>query len=424
MRHSQALREGLPHPGSRAGADPGSPSDEPTRFVVVTWSGAVPIHLSPRGQRTEHLVNALSAHGSVERVGGDNIPRWLAGNSERTTSSWYRQLARTFVYSVLIDKYEISVRRALGSWQPSADAAVLVAYPCSHLIVAARKLARKGIPYIVDIGDPWILTNPYPEGGRIRKMRARRQERQVWRKATAAIVTTETQGDALSSLFPHLRVLVRPNGYAESEDAGSGGTGTVGSRNPRSLHLVHYGSLYGERVDFEVILRRLAESGHWDNITLRQHGSDWEDALAHAAPYCTVDRRAPITWPAVVAGAQEFDAAIVIGWRNPAQMPSKTVQYLTLPIPRIALTTARPDDALDRYTKKQPGWVQVTDEDEHAAAVVARHVAREWDTKHLAAPTTEAWEAVELRLAEFVIEVARADPSKAGYSRDPTSSLR
>jgi hypothetical protein len=374
------------------------------KFIVVALSGAVPIHLSPRGQRTLHLMNALQAYGQVERVGGDNIPQWLAGSSERKTSSWYRQLVRRLVYRVLIDKYEISVWRELRRWRPSADVVVLVAHPCSHLSIAARKLSRKGIPFVVDIGDPWILTNSSPEVGGLSKWRAQRQERRVWNLAAGVIVTTQAQGDALRELFPHLRVLVRPNGYSPIDDIKDQRVSAASTRDPNELHLVHYGSLYGRRVNFRKIFQRLSESGKWQKITLHQYGSDWEGALESISDTIEIDHRSPISWAEVIAGAHAFDAAVVIGWRNVAQMPSKTVQYLTLPIPRIAISTSDDGDALAAYVADRPGWALIDDVSEQAAQIVADHVAKQWSDTELQAPKDESWAGVERLLGAFVNE--------------------
>ena len=251
------------------------------------------MHLSPRGQRTEHLVKALKRHGQVERIGEKNIPRWLAGDGARTRSSWYRRLARTLMSHVLIDKYEITARQSLRRWSPKIDAAVLVGYPCSPLSFAAHKLVRYDIPYIVDIGDPWILTNPYPEGGRFQRWRAARLERKLWASARGVIVTTQGQGDALGRLFPHLHVLVRPNGYNCSEAKVGSPQPTAVEMPDSELRLVHYGSLYGARVDFGGIFKMLAESGKWDKITLRQYGPDWGEPLRQSqmASWSIIGRR-------------------------------------------------------------------------------------------------------------------------------------
>jgi glycosyltransferase involved in cell wall biosynthesis len=377
----------------------------PTRFAVVSWSGDVPIHLSPRGQRTEHLINALARYGQVERVGGDNIPQWLAGDSKRTTSSWYRRLARSLVYSALIDKHEIAARRSLRRWSPAVDAAVLVGYPCSPLPFAAHQLARSRIPYLVDIGDPWMLTNPHPEGRRLRRSRAARWERKLWASARGVIVTTHGQGEALRRLFPHLRVLVRPNGYNPPETKAAPPANMPAAGVGNELRLVHYGSLYGARVDLGRIFQQLARSGKWDKITLRQYGPDWEGALQSISDSVGVDHRAPISWAEVLSEAHTFHAAVVIGWQNAERMPSKTVQYLTLPIPRIAMVNAGKADALAAYVIDKPGWAVVEDDSHDASEIVAAHLAKTWTSADLRAPECESWDAVEHVLGDFAAGV-------------------
>lgn len=360
----------------------------------------------------------MAQHGPVERVGGGNLPQWLAGDSKRTKSSWYRRLAHSLIYSVLIDKHEIAARRSLRSWSPAVNAAVLVGYPCSPLPFAAHKLARNRIPYIVDIGDPWMLTNPHPEGGWLRQSRAARYERKLWASARGVIVTTQGQGEALRRLFPHLRVLVRPNGYNPPETKAVSPTHIPAASVDKELRLVHYGSLYGARVNFKRIVQQLARSGRWDKITLRQYGPDWEGVLQSISSSIEVDHRSPISWAEVLAEAHTFHAAIVIGWQNAGRMPSKTVQYLTLPIPRIAMVNAGNADALATYVTDKPGWVVVEDNGHHAAEIVAAHLAKRWRPDDLQAPEGESWEAVEQVLGDFAVDViARRSGPNPCYDR-------
>jgi hypothetical protein len=393
------------------GTDTQRASSASTRFGVIAWSEVLPIHLSPRGQRTEHLINALKRHGQVERVGEKNIPQWLAGDGGRTRSSWYRRLARVLMSHVLIDKYEITARQSLRHWSPNIDAAVLVGYPCSPLPFAAQKLVRYNIPYIVDIGDPWVLTNPYPEGGWFQRWRAARLERKLWASARGVIVTTQGQGDALRHLFPHLRVMVRPNGYNSTEAKASLAASIPQKSTGNELRLVHYGSLYGARVNFVRIFQQLADSGKWDKITLRQYGPDWEGALESVADSIEVDHRSPISWAEVLAEAHAFHAAIVIGWQNPTQMPSKTVQYLTLPIPRIAMVNSGDADALAAYVADRPGWAVIDDENRLVPEIIASHLSKPWRQIDLQAPESESWDAVEHALGDFVVDVTAMRPA-------------
>ena len=385
------------------------PRSEERRLAVVWWSGGGNVALSPRGQRTQHLVAALARYAAVEQVGADSIPQWVAGDDTRRTSSRYRRIARKLLESVLIDKYEISARRNLHTWRPTVDGAVLVGFPWSPLPIAARKLSEMRVPYVVDVGDPWTLTNAARADFAVRS-RAARAERFVWESARGAMVTTTGQAQALQRLFPHLRTLVRPNGYEPTPSA----TVRIQSddRNPRELRLVHYGTVHGSRADFRRVLERLARSGRWAHITLRQYGSDWEGALGAPIAGVTVDHRSPLPWEDILAAASEFDAALVLGWSNPAQLPSKTVQYLTLPIPRIAITSPHESDALASYLVDKPGWLTLNVNTEDAPDLVETHVTTRWTREQLAPPVGESWACVSEQLARFVADTLQVHSSE------------
>ena len=69
-----------------------------------------------------------------------------------------RELAELF----LLDKHELWSRRRFRGWRPDCDAALLIGFPFSPLSEAARRLTAAEIPYVVDAGDPWVLTGPGP----------------------------------------------------------------------------------------------------------------------------------------------------------------------------------------------------------------------------------------------------------------------
>jgi glycosyltransferase involved in cell wall biosynthesis len=381
------------------------------RFAVVSWSGALPLHLSPRGQRTEAHLRALELLGEVERVGPNRISRFVGGDSSRHRSSLPRRFVRGLVAMVLIDKYEPGAWRALWRWEPQVDFAVLIGYPMSPLPLAARRLARCGVPYVVDLGDPWVLNNPYPTGSRFLRWRGRHQEPWIWRKACGVVVTTAAQGEELRRLYPQLSVLVRPNGFTPTNSAVR--PLPAPPRRPNELRLVHYGSLYGPRVDFRAVFERLLATGRWERITLVQYGGDWEDVLAAVPAGVEVDHRSPLPWDQVVAGASEFDAAVVIGWANRAKLPSKAIQYLTLPIPRLAFVNGG-GDALSAYVADKPGWAIVEDVEGDPGRTVAGLIGYDWPAAELAPPSSESWASVRRRLAEFVDEMSSASATADG----------
>jgi hypothetical protein len=93
-------------------------------------------------------------------------------------------------------------------------------------------------------------------------------------------------------------------------------------------------------------------------------------------------------------------------------MPSKAVQYLTLPIPRIAVVNSGDVDALAEYVMDRPGWAVIDDENTMASEIVASHLLRPWRQIDLQAPASESWDAVEHALGDFVVDVTATQPAK------------
>jgi hypothetical protein len=104
----------------------------------------------------------------------------------------------------------------------------------------------------------------------------------------------------------------------------------------------------------------------------------------------------------VVQHASECDLALVVGNLNPDQLPSKAVQYLTLPVPRLAVTEGSPEDALAGYVCDKPGWLALSAGDPAAPRLVEEHLAKGWTAESLRPPPREAWPAVADTVAEFV----------------------
>jgi hypothetical protein len=377
------------------------------RFAVVGWATGP---LSPRGQRVKHLVAALRRHGAVERI-GPRVPALTSPVLPPTNSaSLGRRVGRSLVHHVFLDRFEPAACWRLLRWRPRVEVAVLVGFPFAPLTYASRRLATRGIPYIVDIGDPWVLTHGGCTGGPFKQWRASRAEDRLWRGALGAIVTTPGQATALTTLFPHLDVLVRPNGYEPSANVAQRGQQlhhrTLARRSRLAadeLRLVHYGSLCAPRLDLAAFVTRLIESGRWRRIVLRQHGNDWDHTLDRLAQHIEVERRAALPWSKVLDEAQQFDAALVVGNHNPVQLPSKVVQYLTLPIPRIALVNGHPADALTAYVADKSAWVTVGAAASDPAARVAELVNRRWTADDFEAPSSEGWPAVEKVLCDFIL---------------------
>lgn len=375
----------------------GSSARSAPRLAVVSFYGHD--QMTPRGARTSALVAALERDWNVEL-----FPAGTAGPapSRRTESTRLRRLAARAVVAVLTDRFELRGRLALRRWAPDADGALLIGYPFSPLAEAARRLRRRRIRYVVDLGDPWALTARHPVVSHLGLRRARKAEWNLWNSAAGGIVTTACQAEALRQLFPELPLLVRPNGYSPI-DHGAPFRSECCTRSQEVLRLAHFGDISSARIDVRRALADLVESGPWASVEFHQFGADWTGTMTSAHPAVTTVIHPRLPWAEAVEAAGTFDAAVVIGNRDPCQLPSKAVDYLTLPVPRIALSYGGPSDALAGYVADKPGWIVVRrDERDRAGARVHRHLARDWTAAELAPPASEAWPCVADEISSFL----------------------
>jgi hypothetical protein len=391
--------------GTMGGAVDGASSQ---RLIVVSYLANAPF--PPRGVRTQALLEALQREWSIELIAAPS------GSSRGSTSpqvsrSVPRKILRLVHSSILLDKYEPWSRRRFRSWRPEAAGALLIGFPFSPLVYASRRLVESGIPYVVDAGDPWVLTNRWPEVHTLGLARARAAERRLWAGAAGAILTTEAQAGALRAIFPELEVLVRANGFAPV--AMSRSTTRLEARrrghDVESLRLAHFGDISSDRLNIESFLKRLARSGLWSEIEFHQYGSDWTGTLK-AQREVKVVFHEPRQWAEIVRLARAYDLAVVLGNRDPTLLPSKAVAYLQLPIPRLALVKDGVIDALTQYVAAQPGWIvldahDVGADDAEAAKTIHDHVSRGWTTAELAPPAAESWDHVAKEVAQFLRRV-------------------
>ncbi len=314
----------------------------------------------------------------------------------------------------------------LDAWEPEAywslhrrrtrpDGALLVGFPFSAVYWAASWLARERARYVVDLGDPWALTLPAGERPPMGRLRAAQCEEFVWRHAAAGVVTTELQAARLRERFAHLPLIVRPNGYRPVRAACQ--PQLPPPRRDRTLRLVHYGNLYESRIDIRPVIAGLAACGEWDSVVFTQQGEDWTRALHDLPPSVHVEVCPQVGWNEVVATAPEHDLAVVVGNRDPAQLPSKAVQYLTLPIPRLAIVGGEAADSLSAYVRDKPGWLTLPADAPAftAGRAVAAHAGRTWSPGQLVPPEHESWEAVADSLVDVLLRhtVAAGRPPPA-----------
>jgi hypothetical protein len=351
----------------------------------------------PRAVRTRALAEAFGAGWDVELIAQPFHPA-PQGAAVPARASRLRRLGGRGVQALLLDRWEPWSRRELGRWTPGVDAALLIGFPFSPLVVASGRLAQAGIPYVVDSGDPWWLTGGATGLRMPGPRRAVAGERRLWEGASGAVLTTRQQADKVAELVPGLPTLVRPNGYIPYPDAPGP---SERAPDPAHLRLVHFGKLEVGRVDLGAFLATLRATGPWQRITFAQYGDDFSEMLDAPPAGVDVERRAALPWEECIAASRQYDLAVVVGNVRPTQLPSKTVEYLTLPVPRLALTSPAPDDTITQYVSGRPGWIAVTAGEPDAGERVAEHVARRWTAEELAPPPEEAWPAVAREVVEF-----------------------
>ncbi len=345
------------------------------------------------------MIGALEGEWSVELYASDT-PLRVAPRSHPAVRT-VRGVLRRAGERTALDKHERWSRRRFGGWWPDVDAAVLIGLPMSPLVFAGVRLRMREIPYVVDVGDPWVLTHPDPVHRWPASLRAARAEQLLWAGASGAIVTTGAVARALSAIFPSMLTLVRPNGYELAVPTASREPGQdQGAAN--ELRLIHFGGLGPARVDIGAVLRKLAECGRWERVSFAQYGSDWSGMLDSVGPRVGVTCHEQVPWGRATEIAQSRDAVVVVGNHNSYQLPSKAVQCLTLPIPRIAVTNGCEDDAMTGYVADKAGWLAVGHDDPSLAERVHRHVTRRWSAAELAPPASEAWCRVSSEIGAFI----------------------
>lgn len=387
------------------------------RLVVVSYTGRDPY--TPRGTRTQALIERLAGDWSIELYASSASLRTTPPSRALVRS--VRKALRSLSERILLDKQEGWSRMQFQNWDPKADAALLIGFPMSPLVYASSCLTAHQTPYVIDVGDPWTLTHPEPRLRWPASHRAASAERRLWSGASGAIVTTDAQAEAILSLYPAVPVLVRPNGYDSAQWAASQRLRHSCTRSPQTLRLIHFGDLYSVRLDVGALLRRLVDSGRWQKVIFTQYGSDWSGALEAVPAQVRIMTHQPVPWHEAIAISRDHDVAVVIGNQNTSQLPSKAVQYLTLPIPRFAFTTGRDDDALMHYVADKPGWLAVSIDDSQLAARVHAHTSRCWSATELNPPSGEAWPRVADEIGEFIRWVLSIQGSGYSVTHQPST---
>lgn len=384
-------------------------ASELERLLLVSFARVSPN--SPRAARTDVVEKALAARWDLEFVGPEPGARRGAG-SPSTMVAGLKRIHRW----VLTDRYELLARRWFRGWSTNARGAVLIGFPFSPLAIAARRLAQQGVPYVLDLGDPWALTTSTPLLRGPALLRARRFEKAMIGGSAGAILTTAEQAHSMAVALPRVPSLVQPNGLS-IEDC------CMPSADPRPplgpvLRLAHFGQIHESRITIAPHLEALTGPGGFSGIEVHQYGAVAGIAQLRAASRVRVVVHDPIPWPLAREEVGKYDAALAIGNHNPGQLPSKVVDYSSLPVPRLAFVSDVSSDSIASYLRNgsRPGWLVVSASTPDLIDKVRVHLERRWRPAGELDPSPDqSWGVISDRIVRFVEQ--RLAPGLRGVSR-------
>jgi hypothetical protein len=381
------------------------------RAIVVSFAEfAGDLSISPRIQRTAHLTAALERECGF-RVA--RVPEHLRHAERASQELLPNGLVRKALGPFVLDRLEIPARRMMRGWKPSGRGALLIGWPYSPLYLAASHLVAAGIPYVVDVGDPWVLTAPEPAPTApvpaqllrpVSLLRARAGETFLWRNAAAGVVTTETQAASLRALFPGLDLLVRPNGYLTADASGGQGAAAEHAGDEAELRLVHFGSINSARAPIGEWLSALPGEAGVRRVRFANYGPvSHPEILQTRNGAVVVEAHDPVPWERAREIAKTFDAAVVVANAHPFQLPSKAIQYLTLPVPRIALTVSGDGGELATFAERRPGFIAVGLDSTQDIRRMIDHLRRAWSDEELSPSADDSWAEVAREVLRFAI---------------------
>jgi hypothetical protein len=148
------------------------------------------------------------------------------------------------------------------------------------------------------------------------------------------------------------------------------------------------------------------------------------DLLESEDPAVVIEAHESVEWGDACRIARGFDAAVVVANINPDELPSKSIQYLTLPIPRVAVTAASDPGELGAFAARRPGFVAVDIDSRDDVLRLMTHVRRAWPGQELSPPAGDSWNVVARDVAGFAIEAwdRQRDP-KPGSRAAPRARL-
>jgi len=336
--------------------------DRPIHILLIAPSA--PPKSGPESMQVERFLRSLGAGVRVTLVTTPVVDGWeqFDGSLVLRKSKCTRIEVKLPLHSALTRL--ISSRRLARLHVPDADFWIkyCVAYVLSRLsekpdviysrsgsfsaaLLAARIKSKIGIPWVMHLSDPWT-DSPFRGGSLRAKEVDQALEANAFTCATRITLTTEGQAEFYRKKYPELaaKIQVTTNMMPVARGTGGGRGGASG------LHLVHTGSLYGDRTPsfllaaIELLNERNSQISGRVQMKFVGNMSDHFVALVNGTRNCTY--LGQVRFDEAKEIQDSSDALVSIEPKSthplhPHFLPSKVVDYLASGRPLLALTDHR-----------------------------------------------------------------------------------
>lgn len=225
--------------------------------------------------------------------------------------------------------------------------------PWTSLLVGRGIARRLSVPLVIDYRDPWT-SNPF--GGystEILKRRAKGLEASLLSQAAAIIANTDELGERLAADYSFVKekIVVIPNGFdlaaLGEHSTEAGGVSQTKSREPLTLELCHFGTLYLKRTPSALLhaLQRVSSQTCEGDVVIKlRFVGAWEvqdeecERLAVALEKRGVLRRdPPIDNQLCLQQMARADGLLILQPDSPMQIPAKLYEYVGVKRPLVLI---------------------------------------------------------------------------------------